>query len=113
MTLGFLVMGMAGFFWSSLSDWIGAHPVVLMASVMLGLGLLLASRATSLVIFQLSYGVLIVGLGALVLDKACSQALAWLDSGFDFHCISVNMSLMQLWHPDFVHTVQRYCSVMA
>ncbi len=63
MTLDFLVMGAAGFAWGAISDRIGPRPVVLAGSVLLGLGLVLASRASSLEQFQLTYG-LMVGLAA-------------------------------------------------
>jgi MFS family permease len=63
MTLDFLVMGAAGFGWGALSDRIGPRPVVLAGAVLLGLGLVLASGATSLLQFQLTYG-LVVGLAA-------------------------------------------------
>ena len=63
MTLNFLAMGVAGFAWGALSDRFGARIVVLAGSVLLGLALVLASRATSLTEFQLVYGIL-VGLGA-------------------------------------------------
>ena len=43
MTVGFIVMGVAGFGWGTLSDRIGARPVVLIAAAILGAGLLLAS----------------------------------------------------------------------
>ena len=56
MTLGFVVMGVAGFLWGTLSDRIGPRPVVLMAAVLLGVGLVVASRATSLLVFQIAYG---------------------------------------------------------
>jgi MFS family permease len=60
MTLVFLAMGVGGFAWGTLSDRIGARPVVFAGSVLLALGLALASRAGSLLEFQLAYG-LIVG----------------------------------------------------
>jgi MFS family permease len=63
MTLDFLVMGAAGFGWGTLSDRFGPRPVVLTGAVLLGLGLVLASGATSLLAFQLTYGV-VVGLAA-------------------------------------------------
>src|SRR5919201_4239508 len=63
MTLDFLVMGAAGFAWGAISDRIGPRLVVLAGAVLLGLGLVLASRATSLTQFQLTYG-LMVGLAA-------------------------------------------------
>ncbi len=63
MTLNFLIMGAAGFGWGALNDRYGTRPVVLAGSVLLGLGLVLASRATSPLQFLLAYGV-IVGLSA-------------------------------------------------
>ena len=47
MTLDFLIMGIAGFFWGTLSDRWGPRPVVLIGAVLLGAGLVVASRATS------------------------------------------------------------------
>jgi MFS family permease len=63
MTLNFLIMGAAGFGWGTLNDRYGTRPVVLAGSVLLGLGLVLASRAASQFQFLLAYGV-IVGLSA-------------------------------------------------
>ncbi|WP_421917248.1 MFS transporter [Mesorhizobium sp.] len=63
MTLNFLVMGLGGFAWGAIYDRFGARPVVMIGAVMLGLALVLASRAGSLLSFQLTYGVL-VGLAA-------------------------------------------------
>ncbi len=63
MTICFLVMGPGGFGWGALSDRFGARPVVLAGSLLLGLGVVLASRAASLLEFQLIYGIL-VGLAA-------------------------------------------------
>jgi MFS family permease len=63
MTLNFIVMGIGGFLWGAASDRFGPRIVVLMGAVFLGFALVLASRAQSLMQFQLTYGVL-VGLGA-------------------------------------------------
>src|SRR5262245_19158882 len=63
MTLNFLAMGVAGFAWGALSDRFGPRIVVLAGSVLLGLGLVLASRATSQTAFLLTYG-LLVGIAA-------------------------------------------------
>jgi MFS family permease len=63
MTLDFLTMGVAGFGWGTLSDRIGTRKVVFVGSLLLGLGLILASRSATLIQFQLTYGVL-VGLAA-------------------------------------------------
>src|SRR5260370_34540973 len=56
-------MGVAGFGWDAASDSLGTRIVVLIGAVLLGAGLVLASRAPSLLEFQLIYGIL-VGLAA-------------------------------------------------
>jgi MFS family permease len=63
MTLNFLIMGAAGFAWGAVNDRFGTRPVVLAGAVLLGLGLVLASRAASQTQFLLAYGV-VVGLSA-------------------------------------------------
>jgi len=63
MTLDFLTMGVAGFAWGAASDRFGTRLVVLCGALLLGLALVLASRAASLREFQLVYGIL-VGLSA-------------------------------------------------
>ena len=79
MTLGFLVMGVAGFLWGTISDRIGARPVLLIATVLLGLGLLLSSRATDLVMFQLSYGGLIGAAGGAFFAPLMATTIGWFD----------------------------------
>ena len=59
MTVAFIASGFAGFGWGALGDRIGPRPVVLAGSVLLGLALLLASRATTLLQFQLTFGLLL------------------------------------------------------
>ena len=63
MTLDFLIMGFAGFAWGTASDRFGARIVVLSGAVLLGTGLVVASRATTPLAFRLGFGVL-VGLAA-------------------------------------------------
>lgn len=58
-TLDFLCMGFAAFLWGTLSDRFGTRIVVLSGSLLLGLGLVTASQATTLWQFQLCFGVLI------------------------------------------------------
>ncbi len=79
MTVGFIVMGIAGFGWGTLSDRIGARPVVLMASCLLGAGLFLASRATDLLVFQFAYGGLIGASGGAFFAPIMSTTLGWFD----------------------------------
>jgi MFS family permease len=61
--LNFLSMGVGSFFWGALSDRFGTRSVVLCGGVLLGIGLVTASRAATLGQFQLLFGVL-VGLAA-------------------------------------------------
>ena len=49
MTLNFLVMGLGAFGWGAASDRFGTRIVVLAGAVLLGLALVLASRAQSLI----------------------------------------------------------------
>lgn len=63
MTLNFLAMAAGNFGWGAASDRFGPRIVVLIGAVVLGLALILASRAQSLLAFQLTYGVL-VGISA-------------------------------------------------
>ena len=55
----FLCMGPASFCWGALSDRFGTRTVVLSGGVLLGLGLVTASQAATVVQFQILFGVLI------------------------------------------------------
>jgi MFS family permease len=61
--LNVLCMGLGAFAWGALSDRFGARAVVLGGGALLGLGMVLASRASTLGEFQLLFGV-IVGVAA-------------------------------------------------
>ncbi|MEO8064562.1 MAG: MFS transporter [Pseudomonadota bacterium] len=63
MTINFIVMAFGSFAWGAASDRWGARVVTLCGAVLLGTALTLASRATTLLSFQLTYGIL-VGLAA-------------------------------------------------
>ena len=60
--LNFICVGIGGLLWGAVSDRFGTRLVVLSGGVLLGLGMVLASRATTLGEFQVVFGV-IVGLG--------------------------------------------------
>ena len=59
MTIGFLAMALGSMVWGTLSDRVGPRTVVLAGSIVLAASLALASRATSLLEFQLLFGVLV------------------------------------------------------
>ena len=79
MTLDFLTMGVAAFGWGALSDRFGPRIVVLSGALLLGLGLALASRASSLLEFQLIYGI-VVGIAAgAVFAPMIATVTGWFD----------------------------------
>lgn len=63
MTLNFLALAAGNFGWGVASDRFGPRIVVLIGAIVLGFALVLASRAQSLLSFQITYGVL-VGISA-------------------------------------------------
>ncbi len=79
MTVGFVVMGVAGFGWGTLSDRIGARPVVLIAALLGGGGLVLASRTADLLVFQFAYGGLIGAAGGAFFAPIISATVGWFD----------------------------------
>ncbi|QQR40651.1 MFS transporter [Devosia rhizoryzae] len=79
MTVGFIVMGVAGFLWGTLTDRIGARPVVLIAAVILGLGLFVASRAEDILVFQIAYGGLVGAAGGAFFAPLIATTLGWFD----------------------------------
>lgn len=98
MTLDFLVMGVAGFAWGAASDRFGPRIVVLAGAILLGAGLVLASLATSLIVFQLSYGV-IVGLAAgAFFAPMIATVTGWFDTqrGLAVSLVSAGMGVAPL-----------------
>jgi MFS family permease len=79
MTLLFLAMGVGGFAWGTLSDRVGARPVVLAGSALLALGLALSSRAASLLEFQLAYGLLVGFAGGGFFPPFIAVVSNWFD----------------------------------
>ncbi|CAN5135537.1 MFS transporter [soil metagenome] len=80
MTIGFLAMAFGAVAWGTLADRIGPRPVVLTGSVGLTLGIALASRTTSLLEFQLVFG-LIVGLAtAAIFAPMMACVTGWFDT---------------------------------
>ena len=99
-TLAFLAMGVAGFLWGTLADRFGTRSVVLAGAILLGLGLVGASRATTLLEFQILFGLVVGGasgssfapLMALVsnwFDKHRSLAVALVSMGLGIGTITV------------------------
>ena len=80
MTIGFLAMALASIAWGTLSDRVGPRLVVLAGSVILSASLALASWATSLIAFQLLFGLLIGSAAAAVLVPMMASITGWFDT---------------------------------
>ena len=80
MTLGFLAMAPASMAWGALSDRIGPRRVVLIGSVMLAASLALAGRATSLLEFQIVFGLLVGGSTGAILAPMMACVTGWFDT---------------------------------
>ena len=88
MTLNFLTMGIGSAVWGNLSDRYGPRVILLVGVVLLGAGLALASRSTSLLQFQAIYGLLIgVAAGSLMVPLI-STVVLWFD---DHRALAVSL----------------------
>jgi MFS family permease len=79
MTVGFLAMAFASMGWGSLSDRLGARPVVMIGSAGLAASLALASWTPSLPAFQLVFGLLVGGSAAAILAPMMACVTGWFD----------------------------------
>jgi MFS family permease len=79
MTFNFLAMGVASFGWGMVMDRFGPRPVLLAGSSVLGLGLVLASRASTVEEFQLLYGVLVGAGGGAIFAPLMATVAGWFD----------------------------------
>jgi len=79
MSIDFLAMGLAGFGWGAITDRFGPRIAVLSGAIILGLGQVLASRATSLLEFQLTYGILVGIAGGAFFAPLMATVTTWFD----------------------------------
>jgi len=80
MTIGFLAMAFTSMIWGTLSDRFGPLPVVLTGSVVIAASLALASLATSLIAFQILFGVMIGGATAAIFAPMMATVTGWFDT---------------------------------
>jgi len=80
MTIGFLAMAFASMIWGTLADRIGPRPVVLTGSIVIAASLALASRATSLIEFQLLFGLLVGAATAAIFAPMMACVTGWFDT---------------------------------
>ncbi|MBV9834208.1 MAG: MFS transporter [Alphaproteobacteria bacterium] len=80
MTIDFLCMGFSAFIWGVLSDRFGTRAVVLAGTVLQGIGLVLASRASSLLEFQIMFGVIVGSAAGAFYAPLMATASGWFEN---------------------------------
>jgi len=80
MTFGFIAMALGSMAWGSLSDRLGPRFVVLAGSLILATSLALASQTTSLVQFQLVFGVAVGASTAAIFAPMMACVTGWFDT---------------------------------
>jgi MFS family permease len=80
MTIGFIAMAVGSMAWGNLSDRFGARPVVMTGSIVLAASVALASRATSLIEFQLLFGLSVGGATAAIFAPMMACVTGWFET---------------------------------
>ena len=80
MTIGFLAMACTSMIWGTLSDRFGPLPVVLTGSMVLPASLALASHASSLLAFQIMFGLMVGGSTAAIFAPMMACVTGWFDT---------------------------------
>lgn len=80
MTIGFLAMALGSMLWGNLSDRFGPRVVVLTGTVILTIGLALASQTSSLLMFQIVFGLLVGGGTAAIFAPMMAAVTGWFDT---------------------------------
>src|SRR5512139_2281324 len=95
MTIGFLAMAGSSMIWGTLSDRFGPLPVVLTGSIVIAGSLALASRATSLLEFQLLFGLLVGAATAAIFAPMMACVTGWFDTqrGLAVSLVSAGMGV--------------------
>lgn len=98
MTIGFLAMAFTSMIWGTLSDRLGPRPVVLTGSIVLAASLALASRATSLLAFQVIFGLMVGGSIAAIFAPMMAAVTGWFDThrGLAVSLVSAGMGMAPL-----------------
>jgi MFS family permease len=80
MTFGFVAMAFGSIIWGTLSDRFGPRVIVLIGSCILAASLALASQATSLIQFQLIFGLVVGGATAAIFAPMMACVTGWFDT---------------------------------
>ncbi len=95
MTFGFLAMALGSIIWGNLSDRFGPRLIVLIGSTVLAIALALASRATSLIEFQLIFGLVVGAATAAIFAPMMACVTSWFDTqrGLAVSLVSAGMGM--------------------
>ncbi|MCX7303633.1 MAG: MFS transporter [Hyphomicrobiales bacterium] len=95
MTIGFLALALGSIAWGSLSDRFGPRAVVLAGSTMLAGSVAVASRATSLVEFQLVFGLMVGFSTAAIFAPMMACVTGWFETqrGLAVSLVSAGMGM--------------------
>jgi len=80
MTIGFLALALTSMAWGNLSDRFGPRFVVATGSIILAISLALASQATSLIAFQVIFGLFIGASIAAIFPPMMACVTGWFDT---------------------------------
>src|SRR3954464_12673794 len=80
MTFAFVALAFGSIGWGYLSDRVGPRPVVLAGALLLATGLALSSLATSLVAFQLLFGVVVGISAAAIFAPTMACVTGWFET---------------------------------
>jgi MFS family permease len=95
MTIGFLAMAVGSLGWGAVADRFGPRLTVLLGSLLLSLGMALAGVSTSLLHFQLVFGVLVGGATAAIFAPLMAAVTGWFDTrrGLAVSLVSAGMGM--------------------
>jgi MFS family permease len=98
MTIGFLAMACGSLMWGTLSDRVGPRPVVLTGSIVIAVSLALASRAATLLEFQLLFGLLTGAATAAIFAPMMACVTGWFETrrGLAVSLVSAGMGMAPL-----------------
>jgi MFS family permease len=80
MTIGFLALALTSMAWGNLSDRFGPRFVVTTGSIILAISLALASQATSLIVFQVIFGLFVGASIAAIFPPMMACVTGWFDT---------------------------------
>ncbi len=95
MTIAFLAMSVTSMMWGALSDRFGARPVVMAGAALFAASMWLAGHATSLLQFQLVFGILAGGSVAAFFAPMMATVMGWFTTqrGLAVSLVSAGMGL--------------------